>query len=270
MIIDYISDLHEDYNVGGIPSKKRYTEFFNTIYRENHLHGEVLILSGDISEDPNGLLILLKAFKNFYKYILYVPGNHELHLNTKSFQSSKEKYEFIIKEVNKFNEEGIYCLDGNIIEIEGIRFGGTMMWYDGSYLRKKYINMEQHDFNKKLTNFYASFMRDSKRVSHSLEELFQWQKEKILKIYKNVDVMITHINPLNEDKYLSPFFQEAESNAFFSFDGSSLLKNSNIKFWFYGHTHDEFEGEYENVKLLCNPYGYGWENINKYVKQISI
>lgn len=270
MVIDYISDLHEDYNVGGTPSKKRYKDFLKTIYKDNHIHGDILILAGDISEDVNGLLILLSTFKEYYKYVLYVPGNHELHLQNKIFQTSFEKYEHIVSEVNKLNDKGIYCLDGSIVEIDGIKFGGTMMWYDGSYLRTKWINLEKHEYNKKLRAYYGSFMRDAKKVSHYIEDIFPWQKEKLLSIYKEVDVFISHINPLNKEEYLSSFFKNSDSNAFFSFDGENILKESSIKYWFFGHTHEEFEGEFEGIKLYCNPFGYEWENIGKYVKQISI
>ena len=46
-----------------------------------------------------------------------------------------------------------------------------------------------------------------------------------------------------------------------------------MKYWVYGHTHDDKEYEYEKVKCICNPMGNPSESqsgIGVMIKQIKI
>lgn len=273
MIVDYISDIHEDCFFQDIKSEK-YDLFIDSLFT-NITIGKVLIIAGDLSENINRIINFLKKVKSKkdYEYILYIPGNHELYLNVEDkFKSSIAKYDFLAKKVNEMNDIGVYFLDGTILEIEGIKFGGVSMWYDGSYLRKKMIHLEEHSFNTFIKRLYNQYMRDSIKIKESLFDMFSWQKSKLELIYKDADVIFTHINPVNVDSYLSPNFRGQDGNAFFCFDGLKYLEHTNAKYWIYGHTHDIFEGEIFNVKLLCNPSGYpGERNYNGgVVKQFEI
>jgi hypothetical protein len=273
MIIDYISDIHEDVFFQDIKSE-RYGLFIDSFFIDKII-GKVLIIAGDLSENIDRIINFLKKVKEQkgYEYILYIPGNHELYLNSEDkFKSSIEKYNFLYKKVNELNDLGIYFLDGSIIEIEGIKFGGVSMWYDGSYLRKKFIHLEEHSFKSFLNRFYKQYMRDSIKIKESIYEMFYWQEEKLKNIYKDADIIFSHINPMNTDDYLSPNFKGQEGNAFFCFDGLKYLEHTSAKYWIYGHTHDIFEGELFNVKLLCNPSGYpGERNYNGgVIKQFEI
>ena len=63
---------------------------------------------------------------------LCVLGNHDYYLmgktNQKLFSNSFERVENMRNLIN--SKDGMYCLNGNIIEIDGIKFGGADSWYD--------------------------------------------------------------------------------------------------------------------------------------------
>jgi hypothetical protein len=47
----------------------------------------------------------------------------------------------------------------------------------------------------------------------------------------------------------------------------------NMKYWIFGHTHEELEYEAHNVKCFCNPLGYSNESGNGQwvkIKQIEV
>ena len=48
-----------------------------------------------------------------------------------------------MKHLIKKKRENIFCLDGDIIEIEGIKFGGCNSWYDDSYVKNILNNLIQ-------------------------------------------------------------------------------------------------------------------------------
>ena len=127
MVIDYISDLHEDYQEL-ILNKENIKKFLKNLAPR----GEILLIAGDISEDNDRLVLFLSLLLNAsnYRKIFFVLGNHELY--GLKYNSYKDK----IKELKNMLKEhsNIILLDGDIVEYSGIKIGGCMMWYDGSHI----------------------------------------------------------------------------------------------------------------------------------------
>ena len=89
---------------------------------------------------------------------------------------------------------------------------------------------------------------------------------KIERVYKERDVMITHVNQSAKKEYLNIKYQNP-SSTFFCFDGEEYLKNGNMKYWIFGHNHDVIEYKEHNVTCICNPVGYHNESGNgKWIK----
>jgi hypothetical protein len=85
--------------------------------------------------------------------------------------------------------------------------------------------------------------------------------------------MITHINPSAKDEHISVRYQNSSSNVFFCFEGEKYLKNGNMKYWVFGHTHEEMNFTEHNVRCVCNPLGYPSESGNGEwvkIKQIEV
>ena len=62
-------------------------------------------------------------------------------------------------------EKNIFCLDGDIIEIEGIKFGGCNSWYDDSYVKKYFKEVCSIDDKiKGLPNIPKEYLPDFKLV----------------------------------------------------------------------------------------------------------
>lgn len=266
MKIDILSDLHIDFYFN--PKEKIEDEEIKKLYepiikKDNREIGDVLIVPGDIGHYNHQNIKVLKYFKeHYYKHIICILGNHDYYLVDKDsklqFKDSFARAEEMRLRINR--EENLYCLDGNVIEIEGIKFGGCDSWYNDGYLKRKFPN---EDSPVKSTNqMWHNCINDSKFIFgiENFNDIFEIEKPKIEAVYKNCDVMITHINPSCKDENISERYQNNQSNTFFTFEGEEYLKNGSMKYWIFGHTHDELEYEEHNVKCICNPFGYPSES----------
>jgi hypothetical protein len=104
------------------------------------------------------------------------------------------------------------------------------------------------------------------------KELFFLEKQKLNKIYKDCNILLTHISPLCHPKYVSNHFKDDLLSSFFYFDGKKYIKETSAKHWVFGHIHSELEVEVSGISFHCNPYGVQKKNCFRSVliKQIEI
>lgn len=242
MKIDILSDVHFDNYFFNKYKSDDVIKFYSQIIDFNNC-GDVLVIAGDLGHDNEQNIKILKILKEYYKNIICVLGNHDYYLmgktNQKLFSSSFERVENMRNLIN--SKDGMYCLNGNIIEIDGVKFGGADFWYDDGYLNVNYPNEE---FSiKSINQMWSNCTPDSKFIVgiENFNDIFEIEKFKIESIYKDCDVMITHINPSAKNENVNVRFQNSPSNTFFTFDGEKYLKNGNMKYWIFGHTHEELE-----------------------------
>ena len=272
--------------------------WLNTNFKEKHFHlkfrkllestqADVLLLPGDIGHYNFQNLKCLEYMRQYFDRIVVTFGNHDYYLITNSM---REKYQYRnpnrpseerVSEMKKMIEdaEGIDYVDGNIIDVNGIKIGGTTGWYDGSLLlqRKKYddVNLEWRLQMNDANLIYPRGNNDGVKF----DRLFNEQKHRLDAVYQECDIMMTHVSPLSEWKQFIEMFgfdpeiaktdpnyamnHEAlrDSNAFYCFDGKEYLENGSMKHWVFGHTHRNFSRTYEradgkNIEIHCNSIGY--------------
>ena len=279
MKLAVMSDFHVETNLKKFGGNIRNFLKTNIINQENN-NIDIFIIPGDISEDEDTIISTLTELKNLLPntVILYTYGNHELW-DYKTYQmkrfidinynASKNKIARLKRKIKKLNNKDIYLLDGNIFKYKGIKILGIPMWYDFSY---GYQLGYDKDYLLKLWN---KFMYDSKMIFwqtnknflnfNSLEFYnYQYRKlKRILKKEKNVDIVFSHIGPIAPEN-MNSMFKNEPASAFYFFDGKKILEQYNhIKYWFFGHTHEHYEIDYNNTKIICNAYGYPHEKHNK-------
>ncbi|MCK5294693.1 MAG: metallophosphoesterase [Arcobacteraceae bacterium] len=265
MKIDILSDLHLDhYFKPNNTVQDAVTSIYTPIFTDNNKTrpGDVLIIAGDIGHYNSQNLEVLKIFQNkYYKYIICVLGNHEYYLinedqkqtyNLNSFNKVKEMRELIN------SQDNMYCLDGNVVEIEGIKFGGCDSWYDDAYM-KEYYNTVTDDY---INQEWKKYSNDSRYI-HGIENYNDIRKielPKIKNVYKDCDIMITHVNPSFKHKHINSAYHNNQANTFFTSNCYEFLKDGNMKYWIFGHAHDVIEFDLYDVKCICNPMGYPAES----------
>lgn len=248
-----LSDLHVDSyffgNLHEIPER----EIEESFVKRHFQGGDILIVAGDISEILPLTAKTFKVLSCYYNHIVAVAGNHDLYLwseyERQRYGNSFKKLEAIGEELSRIN---VHFLDGSIVEIDGIRFGGCMGWYDGSYFMKtEHIDKHLIQMRWSLSIIDAMFI-----TIERFDEPFEKELEKIEKIYKQVDVMITHINPLSESFAIHEDFKSSSLNGFFCFDGERFIREGSMNLWVFGHTHRNYEYKHGNTQCVCNALGY--------------
>jgi len=155
-------------------------------------------------------------------------------------------------------EDGLHLLDGNVIEINGIKIGDCMSWYDGKYM---FHNLNNHNTKDKnyLQRLWQEYNPDNDMILGCLDTYDEFCKEEFIKlenIYQKCDVMVTHINPSIKVAHTAHRWKVEDTSAFFTFDGSAFLADTTAKYWIFGHSHDRKEFLVGNVKCSSNPLGY--------------
>jgi len=261
MKIDILSDLHLDfYFKPHLTTVENVTSFFGVVFTDNDTReiGDVLIIAGDIGHYNEQNIEVLKIFqKKFYKQIICVLGNHDYYLvdGEAKYTFENDSFKRVEDMRNLINqEENMYCLDGEIIEIDGVKFGGADSWYDEGYVKRYYTQLDSNHINL-LWNKNINDSRLIKGISR-FDDITKLEIQKLENIYQSCDVMITHVNPSIDEEHINEKYHNSPINTFFTFDGSKFYKDGLMKYWVFGHTHDAIEYEVENVKFLCNPLGY--------------
>ena len=273
MKIDILSDLHLDfYFKPHLSTDENVESFFRQIFTDNEARdiGDILIIAGDIGHHNEQNIHILKILQQkFYKHIVCVLGNHDYYLVNREAQytfenDSFKRVEHMRELINQ--ESNIYCLNGEVIEIEGIRFGGTDSWYDGSYIKKYFPQFDTNQINI----LWKQNINDSRLIKgiRRFDDIAKLEIPKLENIYKECDVIITHVNPSYNEEHINKKYHNSPINTFFTFDGSRFYTNGSMQYWVFGHTRDAIEYEINNVKFLCNPLGYPSES--KYGEGINM
>jgi 3',5'-cyclic AMP phosphodiesterase CpdA len=228
--------------------------------------GDVLVLPGDIVSAGNLLAnkndaksrSVKKQFIQFikktkkYKKVIYVMGNHE-HYDS-IFSETVEILNNFVKE----HSDNWVILDNDFVIIDDVIFIGSTFWtnfnnYNLSDMITIQLGMPDYKFvwknkdNKIDTEFIYSENQKSMIFLNSLLAHFRAEDNK-----KQI-VLITH-HPLTNDGSGS-MMGNSMNGAFYS-NLESLLYDSLISYYIFGHTHIRKEFSIDKTKCLTNGCGY--------------
>jgi len=283
-----LGDPHFDFyfNPSSVVSARAFDAKFKTLL--DVAPADVLLIPGDIGHYNSQNIQCLSHLKRYYSRIVVTFGNHDYYLISKSIVSnyqygtnrlggSRERVAEMKLLIEK--EEGIDYVDGNIVEIDGIRIGGASGWYDGSLLLNAGKSYDDVNWEWRLQMNDANMIYPNGTNGAKFDTLFQEQKHHMENVYQSCDIMMTHVSPLSEWNQFTEMYNfkpaiaaqipnyaadhEAlqDYRAFYCFDGKHLLENGFMSHWVFGHTHRNFERQYiregkEDIKILCNSIGY--------------
>lgn len=256
MQIDVVSDLHFDFYNIDAPG------FVRAILPEEP--SEVLIIAGDLGHHNEQNMQVLRSLREIggYKHILVVIGNHDLYVNPRTYEGSWER----VAELQAMLREipGVRLLDGDVLEIGGVRFGGVPMWYDMSFGHGLGYSTEALlDLWRRTNNDANYIVWGAKPMDAFMAE----QRQKLHTIADGVDVLVTHVGPdwrQAEGRYLHD-----PTTAFFFFDGREEVERFR-GIWIFGHTHARSDAMVGGCRLLNAALGYPWEIGDRRIVTIEV
>jgi DNA repair exonuclease SbcCD nuclease subunit len=268
--IGYISDLHIDFwvkcsNTQSPKTQKKIKKFVKDL--TNSEVGDVLLIGGDIGHYNEQNILLLKEFKEYFKEVLLVTGNHDMYLvsENQSLKYSRNSFLRLHEFKEMCEENGIRYLNGDVFEHGGIRIGGTPMWYaikDGfsEELWKNESNDSNYIQEGPVVTVNLAYGGTMKICSFNSETYYNNELQKLQNM-KDIDIFLCHVIPtIMEDQYRHPDLVHDELNFLYETDNIKLLKETGAKYCIFGHMHHGTEFVQEGISFKSNPLGYPGEN----------
>lgn len=269
---DLISDIHLDFYIDVRKSeakmRKKISEFVTSILPDES-EWKVLVIAGDLGHYNHQNVFLLEELKKYYKNIVLVSGNHDYYLVSSNVQNkykNNSMKRILEMRKNASKIEGVQYLDGQMIEIDNVKYGGVGMWYDFSY--------GNQFLGKSTTSLYSLWkylMNDSKLIK-GLDFGIEFneankEKEKLNNIIEDSDIIITHVGP--DWSYIPSEYKFEDSTAFYYFDGKPYFDKIKNKVWVYGHVHYRSDYDSHNCRFINASLGYPSENKNRKIVNIT-
>ena len=202
---------------------------------------DVLVLAGDIIVGRPKYLKALDFLRARAKHVVYVTGNHEY------YDCAPHEVHRLLKEYCEAYPE-FHWLNRDTVTIEGQRFVGASLWF------KK--NMEA-DRNREWLNDFAL-----------IKGFSQWYPEQATKdeaflrqTVQKDDIVVTHHLPSYDS--VPHRFQISPFNCYFVNNVEDLVQKEQPKVWIHGHTHDSCDYKIGETRVVCNPFGYVGEALNR-------
>lgn len=235
MKIHLISDQHIE---GGYP------EWDET----PNVEADVCVLAGDVCtiRKDKALSNYLLYMKNLFPEVIFVNGNHEF------YGSNYKKSLAQVKQIA--DDAGVHLMDihygtENLI-LDGVTFWGSTLWMDfkdNDWCVKKIVRKGINDF------FVIN--------GFNVDKAYNAHIESIERMNWNADVVVTHHMPILRKH--SKFPINSITYGFCCTTLEEKIADSNIKYWLYGHTHDNKEFTIGDTIVVSNQTGYRTENVTK-------
>lgn len=202
----------------------------------------MLVLAGDISSTELPLVLL--AFADRFKRVVFVPGNHDFWGKDQATVRAACGWAMD-------RAPNLSCLHRGVVEIEGRRFLGTTLWFPKtrmSEVRRGSSGMQWSDYAK-IEGFSTWGYDDhAKAVRFLREEL------------RAGDIVVTHHLP--SWRSVHPMRAADPDNCFYVADVEDLIVEREPALWMHGHTHESLDYRIGETRVVCNPYGYHEHEVN--------
>jgi hypothetical protein len=226
--------------------------------------GETLILGGDIlcarHLKKNGALkevyndFLKKCTDNF-ENVLYISGNHEHY---------GYNYEGTWDVLKENLPERIRLLENETVKIQDWFFIGSTLWTDfanGNALEMMEARQCTNDYKViRITPKYRKMQpEDTYRFHNESRHYLETKLEEL----KNEKIwVLTHHAPSYQSVHEKYRRGGITNGAYVSNLDGLILDNPQIKYWSHGHTHNSFDYQIGDCRVICNPRGYynGYNN----------
>lgn len=233
-----------------------HLEFMNTGVPDTN--ADALVIAGDLSVVPAEDTFAYKYFVQYlteaskkFKHVFYITGNHEY------YQGSFDKTNLLI-EKTVLDMKNVHFLTSNkFLNFNNCQVYGDTAWVAlNNPVHERVVVRNMNDFS-----IIKNFGVERCKAHHAtfVEGLTQFLaqesgKPKVVVSHHAPCHMSIHQNyrgyhdiPMNDGYY-------TELTGHFTPD---------LKLWFHGHTHNSFDYEVENTRVICNPRGYAPNDLNR-------
>lgn len=225
MEIDICSDLHLNH----------YAGMSKEVLDNWQPSGEVLVVAGDTFDaigSGSRHEEALRRLRDKYERMILIMGNHDYFMS--EHDASMGHFRNLCQKLQ------IDGLENETVEIDGVVFAGTTLWYPW-----------QEGDSYRFSDFrYIQDHQEKVGVKHLAARKF-------LAGLPEKSVVITHHLPSYQ--CVHPNYEEAGNNQFYVGEVDEILQAISAQIWIFGHTHERMDFYIEGTRLLCHPRGYPFE-----------
>jgi len=202
---------------------------------------DVLVHAGDMCVTGMHEDVIRNICNRFPHFVL-VLGNHDYYKS--SITKTHEELQRLNDTIDNF-----HWLHNNIVELndpdtdEPIKFAGGTMWFKETRAAQM-LESQLSDFSQ-IQGFKPWVYENNKETLDFFAD-----------VHKDVDVVVTHHLP--HPKSIARQFIGSAFNCYFLCDVPDLL--GHVPLWIHGHTHTNADFKEGGTRIVCNPFGYGYEN----------
>ncbi|WP_227430128.1 metallophosphoesterase [Psychrobacter sp. I-STPA6b] len=248
MKVQILSDLHID----------SYAHRGKAMGDIPHTSAEVIIVAGDTANSDQGMPWLQEQAERLAKPIVTIAGNHEY------FGEDVLCFDERLKQWDNFSREhaqGVKVLQCSSIDIADVRILGCTLWTDYQYQADEQTIASAMAFMRDYQQIRAGSELFSPEISMQIHAQHrQWLYHALQQAYdeRQKCVVVTHhsVSPLSVSKK----YAHLSSNAAFVSDFSVWMYEPWApKLWVHGHTHEAFDYQLGNTRVVVNPRAYPGE-----------
>lgn len=231
---------------------------------------DLAVIAGDVGDGVETSAHWLAEHIRPHMPVVWVLGNHEYYGGW--FRTSRNLARRLAKELD------LTLLDDDVAVIDNIRFAGSTLWTDYDlyargdenvrrehmvYARMYLSDHRQIDLEAgKMDRFLPLHAREQHLASRA------WLDRTLAEPFSGETVVVTHHAPSTKS-VSSQYAGDPLTPAFVSGLDDLILAHQ-PHCWIHGHTHESFDYRLGRTRVLCNPRGYGQENLNAFRSDLVI
>lgn len=218
---------------------------------------DVCLCAGDVTEGVGAAIRWLAKIVRPHMPVILTLGNHEF------YGGYLGEYDDAVREGH---EHGIEVLHDRVVEIDGQRFVGGTLWTDFDLYRNQFGSMrvaahKMADYQ----HIYADLTLEVPIKPQATLELHRRTRAFLEAELQEGDVVLTHHCP--SPRSIAAEYDGDPVNPAFTTNLNALIEERRPALWVHGHTHTSFDYELRGTRVVCNPKGYGTENVLRWAPE---
>lgn len=236
---------------------------YDDVYMPVIPDADVCVVAGDVlTRGPEHTVEWLA--RNFAPAmpVVCVAGNHEFYGGAFGFDLSLQR-------ARDMRLENVHFLDDGETVIGDVRFLGCALWtdfeLDGASPKDVAWAMMNvggllSDFGRAIQDFNDPTGKLSTQRAKTMHERSRtFLRQALAQPFDGPTVVVTHHAPHRGS--LHPRYRDSTLNPGFVSDLEGLILAGKPSLWVHGHVHDSHDYRVGRTRIICNPKGYGGENV---------